>query len=434
MKKDFSIKKFTFVLTVLLAFSFLPSNNANAEWDGFTMLRDCVNTPNRPCIESIYATTANGKRIQAELTGRTISDSGVAPNNIDDEYQLNGMIFEAPAGNRFISRVFYDGTMFQTVFEASWIDHTDKTRENFVIASPRRVTNLWCGKPESPSVCYRNINFNQDLIFEQTIRVPSSFITAFVNARTDSLSYETNLNPKKIDGINYSSIRLKINVTKKAQVIFSDLLLNPLATSQWADTEIDQTIANFFTPENVNAKRLGKCSGTPSVSVISNGINPEVPYWDESSKSVNVLVSGPHFRVNGALNKGFFQARISKELGKCLWGIDLSKSTKFQISITDSDGIGVQNLETVSGVFDGKDYILAASNFHYSSPKLSFRLFEDVVNPELAAAIENVKKVESAAPIPITVIKKKTITCTKGKLTKKVTGLAPKCPAGYKKK
>ena len=92
MKKDFSIKKLTFVLTVLLAFSFLPSNNANAEWDGFTMLRDCVNTPNRPCIESIYATTSNGKRIQAELTGRTISDSGVAPNNIDDEYQLNGLI------------------------------------------------------------------------------------------------------------------------------------------------------------------------------------------------------------------------------------------------------------------------------------------------------------------------------------------------------
>jgi hypothetical protein len=324
--------------------------------------------------------------------------------------------------------------MFQTVFEASWIDHTDKTREKFVITSPNRATNLWCGKPESPGVCYRNINFNQDLIFEQTIRVPSTFVTAFVNARTDSLSYETNLNPKKIDGVNYSSIRLKINVTKKAQVIFSDLLLNPLATSQWADTEIDQTIANFYTPENVNAKRLGKCSGIPSVSVISNGINPEVPYWDESSMSVNVLVSGPHFRVNGELNKGFFQARMSKELGKCLWGIDLSKSTKFQISITDSDGIGVQNLETVSGVFDGKDYILAASNFHYSSPKLSFRLFEDVVNPELAAAIENVKKVEAAAPIPITVIKKKTITCTKGKTTKKITGVNPKCPAGYKKK
>jgi hypothetical protein len=27
-----------------------------------------------------------------------------------------------------------------------------------------------------------------------------------------------------------------------------------------------------------------------------------------------------------------------------------------------------------------------------------------------------------------------TITCTKGKVTKKVTAVSPKCPAGYKKK
>jgi len=30
--------------------------------------------------------------------------------------------------------------------------------------------------------------------------------------------------------------------------------------------------------------------------------------------------------------------------------------------------------------------------------------------------------------------KKRTITCQKGKLVKKVTAVAPKCPTGYKKK
>ena len=38
------------------------------------------------------------------------------------------------------------------------------------------------------------------------------------------------------------------------------------------------------------------------------------------------------------------------------------------------------------------------------------------------------------APISKTEVKKITITCTKGKDIKKVTGTAPKCPAGYKKK
>jgi hypothetical protein len=37
-------------------------------------------------------------------------------------------------------------------------------------------------------------------------------------------------------------------------------------------------------------------------------------------------------------------------------------------------------------------------------------------------------------PKPAAKAKKVTITCIKGKLTKKVTGSAPKCPTGYKKK
>jgi len=32
------------------------------------------------------------------------------------------------------------------------------------------------------------------------------------------------------------------------------------------------------------------------------------------------------------------------------------------------------------------------------------------------------------------VVKKMTITCVKGKSVKKVAGVSPKCPAGYKKK
>jgi hypothetical protein len=35
---------------------------------------------------------------------------------------------------------------------------------------------------------------------------------------------------------------------------------------------------------------------------------------------------------------------------------------------------------------------------------------------------------------PATTAKKTTITCIKGKITKKVTGVNPKCPIGYKKK
>jgi hypothetical protein len=38
------------------------------------------------------------------------------------------------------------------------------------------------------------------------------------------------------------------------------------------------------------------------------------------------------------------------------------------------------------------------------------------------------------APVAKTEVKKITITCTKGKVVKKVSGTTPKCPVGYKKK
>jgi hypothetical protein len=48
------------------------------------------------------------------------------------------------------------------------------------------------------------------------------------------------------------------------------------------------------------------------------------------------------------------------------------------------------------------------------------------------------KKITEAASQPKTDVKpsivKKSITCIKGKLVKKVTGTAPKCPSGYKKR
>jgi hypothetical protein len=41
---------------------------------------------------------------------------------------------------------------------------------------------------------------------------------------------------------------------------------------------------------------------------------------------------------------------------------------------------------------------------------------------------------KAAAASKASAVKKKTITCIKGKLTKKITAIKPKCPTGYKLK
>jgi hypothetical protein len=50
------------------------------------------------------------------------------------------------------------------------------------------------------------------------------------------------------------------------------------------------------------------------------------------------------------------------------------------------------------------------------------------IDSELVAAMKS--EVDKNKPLAKTT----TISCIKGKLTKKVTGINPKCPAGYKKK
>ena len=62
----------------------------------------------------------------------------------------------------------------------------------------------------------------------------------------------------------------------------------------------------------------------------------------------------------------------------------------------------------------GGKIIIDVSGFEYSRPKLTIKM-----KP-------NYKPTSGKSSA------KKTITCKMGKTTKKVTGTAPKCPAGYK--
>jgi hypothetical protein len=74
---------------------------------------------------------------------------------------------------------------------------------------------------------------------------------------------------------------------------------------------------------------------------------------------------------------------------------------------------------------------LSANGFHYSQPTIQVKLTQEKVIEPAVTTTSNV-----AAPVKKVAVKKvvKTITCSKGKLTRKVSGTAPKCPAGYRTK
>jgi hypothetical protein len=108
---------------------------------------------------------------------------------------------------------------------------------------------------------------------------------------------------------------------------------------------------------------------------------------------------------------------MSSSVARCIYNFT-SAPISASVSITTSDG-GVQKVATT--VLNERNgwLHLGAYGFGFSSPTLKVKLTQAAPTP-------------TATPKPA--LQKTTITCVKGKTTKKVTAVAPKCPSGFKKK
>lgn len=133
----------------------------------------------------------------------------------------------------------------------------------------------------------------------------------------------------------------------------------------------------------------------------------ELPTWNNSEKKFSARVASNSTLSSGDSNKGFYTLSLTTNVARCLWGEQVSLS-QLSISVVDSGGKPV--VSTTERSSKGNFFNLRISGFPYSQKKISFGL---------------------AKP---TLIKKSTITCIKGKVTKNVTAVSPKCPTGYKKK
>jgi hypothetical protein len=92
--------------------------------------------------------------------------------------------------------------------------------------------------------------------------------------------------------------------------------------------------------------------------------------------------------------------------------------------------LGIAELVTTTSRVEGKFFKVSAAGFHYSTPIIKVKVVQEV------SATPSPTPSPSATPTPSAkpVVKMSTITCIKGKTSKKVTAVNPKCPAGYKKK
>ena len=126
---------------------------------------------------------------------------------------------------------------------------------------------------------------------------------------------------------------------------------------------------------------------------------------------------------------------MRKTTAQCLYGFTDAPITA---TVTVVDAGKEQRIETSSlqelGTGADKWLKLSARGFTFSSPTLKIKLNQaKPASPAPAPSAAPAQNSPQAAPAPKVVVQK-SITCVKGKITRKVVGANPKCPAGFKKR
>lgn len=198
---------------------------------------------------------------------------------------------------------------------------------------------------------------------------------------------------------------------------------------QWLKVANDKAYATNSTWSFRSMKETGQytaCIGTKGLSGMvttnSNAYLAGPPSFEDGS--LVYKVASPHFNSKGEVQVGTYDLAIRSDVARCIYNF-----SQAPIQATLSIVYDTGEARTATTVVSERDgwLRLSAKNFTYSNPTIKVKLTQE------AAPVATPK--ESATPaVTAPTSRKSTITCVKGKTTKKVTGLKPTCPAGYKKK
>jgi hypothetical protein len=231
----------------------------------------------------------------------------------------------------------------------------------------------------------------------------------------------------------------------------------------WSKALKDTAAANpsqwifYNLPDNdiASASNCIKSSKTLAGFVTTNSTTYTAtpPIYNEQTGTLDYKVASPHFLADGKVFQGKYNLYIDSKVARCIYKFS-NAPISASVSVTSADG-GQQSVATTVVNEQSGWLHLSASGFTFSSPTLKVKLTQDanavavplpISKPSPTSSAEPIKSVATPSPTPAAgddlisqkvsapVEKKLTITCVKGKVTKKVSAVAPKCPAGYKKK
>lgn len=404
------------VAFAIVVAQFAPVPAANAV-EPLTPILSCSTNPGFACIEKINVISADGEKIATQIsTTRLLETRTYAPSSVLNAnwqfYDVPGIKLAAGFGGRFLIRPFY--------FPAGNLD---------CFYTPCQSGGEYLEFAVGP-ITFDGISNLKDLGYSYEIffRVPENFLVTASTGRgikVLDISRLTSLSAERVAG--FKNYKLLIEPVAFSSFKLDELLKGTLIEK--ASEESDNGVVWISGANDSRMISFGKCKNLESMSVTGNAFFIDSPTWNPKTLSIEVLTRAPHLKSDGSKNIGYFQAKVSTDMARCLWGIDLSKTVEANISLNYENGEKVQ-IETWNGKLVGNDYVLTASGFHFSSPKISFKLTEEINSATNSSPIATPKASLASQVNKVS----KTITCVKGKITKKVVSVSPKCPIGYKKK
>ena len=292
-----------------------------------------------------------------------------------------------------------------------------------------KLSGWYHGRLALPDVTIKNWKTGQEISVEaEPVRVPTlnfSVPNAEIPQKVRDIVFTDRYFGKSGDGIREA----RINDGSSSPVMV-DLAAAFAPAYKDKATSTNTTWAFKAMNYGQNSTDVQKCSdntGNVAGLVTTNALTylPGPPTFDKESQSLTYKVASPHYEANGSLASGSYDLSMRSDIARCLYGFS-NAPIKAEISITSDDG-EKKVATTIVNEKNGWLY-LSAKGFTFSSPTINVKLSQE---KEVVVA-----PAPSATPVATVTVAKKsvTITCVKGKTTKKVSGTSPKCPTGYKKK
>ncbi len=429
MRNKFSVIVTSLILVVASFIAIPPATSADLM---LTPYEPCEIVNQAPCIESLTLISSEGKRTRAipggpttpltyefasQKSTPTTTYQWYAPG-IKHENKIELMtlhVYHFPLGAKYCwSETACSTDVDETViylFASGWgvpaptIDFVD------------RDNDLLCGTVEKPEKCIRMWGLNQEYQYEITLRPLPSFDFSHANGEAKNGQVRVGVN----------SAGNKIITFKGEPVTFSYNVVTALKPvdlkQQRADASYSYIGVYAHTVQSAQSAWLKRCDYGREMSLWYSGQLQSMPMWLPEDSVLTLQVSSTHLRADNSKNLGVFNIDMPLETAKCLWGVDLSKAVAASVSASYPE-LGIAELVTTTSRVEGKFFKVSAAGFHYSAPIIKVKVVQEV------SATPSPSPSPSAKPV----VKKMTITCVKGKTSKKVTALNPKCPAGYKKK